>query len=118
MLYMKTIFKLTLPAIALFLFVYSCSKDESGPDHVDPEPELTFTVEDLDGNILMTRLMRPGETYVVPKINGLTFNTGNAGALSLSQGDVVVTKLGEIGEIITARPLNIKAFSKPTLIVE
>ena len=75
-------------------------------------------IEDLDGNILMTRLMRPGETYVVPKINGLTFNTGNAGALSLSQGDVVVTKLGEIGEIITARPLNIKAFSKPTLTVE
>ena len=40
-------------------------------------------IEDVDGNILMTRLMRPGETYVVPNINGLTFNTGNAGALSL-----------------------------------
>ena len=75
-------------------------------------------IEDLEGNILMTRLMRPGETYVVPKINGLTFNTGNAGALSLSQGDVIVSKLGEIGEIITARPLNIKAFSKPTVSVE
>ena len=75
-------------------------------------------IEDLDGNVLMTRLMRPGETYVVPKINGLTFNTGNAGALSLSQGDLIVSKLGEIGEIITARPLNIKSFSKPTLVVE
>ena len=75
-------------------------------------------IEDLDGNILMTRLMRTGETYVVPKINGLTFNTGNAGALSLSQGDVTVSKLGEIGEIITARPLNIKAFSKSVLDVE
>ena len=67
-------------------------------------------IEDLDGNVLMTRLMRPGETYVVPKINGLTFNTGNAGALSLTQGDIVVPSLGHIGEIITARPLNIKAF--------
>ena len=75
-------------------------------------------IEDLDGNILMTRLMRPGETYVVPKINGLTFNTGNAGALSLSQGDVIVPKLGEIGEIITARPLNMKAFSKPQVAVQ
>ncbi len=75
-------------------------------------------IEDLDGNILMTRLMRPGETYVVPKINGLTFNTGNAGALSLSQGDVTVSRLGEIGEIITARPLNIKAFSKPSSSVD
>ena len=68
-------------------------------------------IEDLDGNILMTRLMRPGETYVVPDINGLTFNTGNAGALSLSQGEMIIPKLGEIGEILTARPLNIKTFS-------
>ncbi len=73
-------------------------------------------IEDMEGNILMTRLMRPGETYVVPNINGLTFNTGNAGALSLSQGDIIVPKLGEVGEIITARPLNIKTFSKKELI--
>ena len=73
-------------------------------------------IEDMEGNILMTRLMRPGETYVVPNINGLTFNTGNAGALSLSQGDVVVPKLGEVGEIITARPLNIQTFSKKQLL--
>ena len=68
-------------------------------------------IEDMEGNILMTRLMRPGETYVVPNINGLTFNTGNAGALSLSRGDVIVPKLGEIGEIITSHPLNILSFS-------
>ena len=68
-------------------------------------------IEDIDGNILMTRLMRPGETYVVPNITGLTFNTGNAGALSLSQGDILVPSLGNVGEIIKARPLNIKAFS-------
>ena len=73
-------------------------------------------IEDMEGNILMTRLMRPGETYVVPNINGLTFNTGNAGALSLSQGDVVVPKLGEVGEIISARPLNIQTFSKKQLL--
>ena len=72
-------------------------------------------IEDMEGNILMTRLMRPGETYVVPNLNGLTFNTGNAGALSLSRGDVIIPKLGEIGEILTARPLNIKTFSsKPS----
>ena len=73
-------------------------------------------IEDMEGNILMTRLMRPGETYVVPNINGLTFNTGNAGALSLSQGDVVVPKLGEVGEIISAQPLNIKTFSTKQLL--
>ena len=73
-------------------------------------------IEDMEGNILMTRLMRPGETYVVPNINGLKFNTGNAGALSLSQGDVIISKLGEIGEIITSQPLNINTFSKKQLL--
>ena len=68
-------------------------------------------IEDIDGNILMTRLMRPGETYVVPNITGLTFNTGNAGALSLSKGKILVPSLGDVGEIIKARPLNIEAFS-------
>ncbi|MDC0531076.1 DUF4115 domain-containing protein [Alphaproteobacteria bacterium] len=68
-------------------------------------------IEDIDGNIVMTRLMRPGETYVVPNITGLTFNTGNAGALSLSKGDIFVPYLGGVGEIIKARPLNIDAFS-------
>ena len=73
-------------------------------------------IEDMEGNILMTRLMRPGETYVVPNINGLRFNTGNAGALSLSQGDVVVPQLGQVGEILTSRPLNIKTFSQIQLL--
>ena len=73
-------------------------------------------IEDKEGNILMTRLMRPGETYVVPNINGLKFNTGNAGALSLSQGDIIVPKLGEVGEIFTSLPLNIKTFSNKQLL--
>ena len=68
-------------------------------------------IEDINGNILMTRLMRPGETYIVPNIKGLTFNTGNAGALSLSRGDIFLPSLGDVGEIIKARPLNIKAFT-------
>ena len=67
-------------------------------------------IEDINGNILMTRLMRPGETYIVPNINGLTLNTGNAGVLSLSRGDIFLPSLGDVGEIIKARPLNIKAF--------
>jgi len=68
-------------------------------------------IEDINGNILMTRLMRPGETYIVPNINGLTLNTGNAGVLSLSRGDIFLPSLGDVGEIIKARPLNIKAFT-------
>ena len=73
-------------------------------------------IEDIDGNSLMTRLMRSGETYVVPNKSGLTFNTGNAGALSLSYGNIVVPSLGEVGEVITARPLNIEAKKKKKII--
>ena len=67
-------------------------------------------IEDVDGNSLMARIMRPGETYVVPDKSGLTFNTGNAGALSLSYGNIIISSLGEEGETIKARPLNIEAF--------
>ena len=73
-------------------------------------------IEDIDGNILMTRLMRSGETYVVPNKSGLTFNTGNAGALSLSHGNITIPSLGEVGEIIKARPLNIEAFKEKKII--
>jgi len=73
-------------------------------------------IEDIDGNSLMARIMRQGETYVVPNISGLTFNTGNAGALSLSYGNVTISSLGEEGETIKARPLNIEAFKNKKII--
>ena len=88
----------------------------------DPKTEMVLKssgnswveIEDMNGSILFARLMRPGETFIVPNINGLTINTGNAGVLSLSQGNFFLEKLGEVGEIITAKPLNIKSFSNIT----
>ena len=73
-------------------------------------------IEDIDGNSLMARIMRPGETFVVPNMSGLTFNTGNAGALSLSYGDMTISSLGEEGETIKAWPLNIDAFKDKKII--
>ena len=69
-------------------------------------------IEDLDGNSYLTRLMRPGETFVVPNKKGLTLSTGNAGVLSLTFGSIHISKLGSIGEVISSRPLNIEAFKK------
>jgi len=88
----------------------------------DPKTEMVLKssgnswveIEDMNGSILFARLMRPGETFIVPNINGLTINTGNAGVLSLLQGNSFLAKLGEVGEIITAKPLNIKSFSNIT----
>jgi len=67
-------------------------------------------IEDLDGNSYLTRLMRSGETFVVPDKKGLTLSTGNAGVLSLTLGSIHISKLGSIGEVISSRPLNIEAF--------
>ena len=69
-------------------------------------------IEDLDGNSYLTRLMRSGETFVVPNKKGLTLSTGNAGVLSLTFGSTHISKLGSIGEVISSRPLNIEAFKK------
>ena len=88
----------------------------------DPKTEMVLKasgnswveIENIDGTILFARLMRPGETYIVPKIKGLTINSGNAGVLSLSYGNTFLPKLGEVGEIITAKPLNIQSFSNIT----
>ena len=68
----------------------------------DPKTELVLKstgnswveIEDLDGNSLITRLMRPGESYVIPKSDGLTLSTGNAGVLSLTFGKVHILSLG------------------------
>ncbi len=69
-------------------------------------------IEDLDGNSYLTRLMRSGETFVVPDKKGLTLSTGNAGVLSLTFGSTHISKLGSVGEVISSRPLNIEAFKK------
>ena len=49
-------------------------------------------IEDIDGNILMTRLMRPGETYVVPNITGLTFtlSLASVGAIEYTLPFIII----------------------------
>ena len=59
-------------------------------------------IEDLDGNLYLTRLMRSGETFVVPDKKGLTLSTGNAGVLSLTFGSTHISKLGSVGEVISS----------------
>lgn len=84
----------------------------------DPDSEMVLKsagnswveIEDVDGNSFLTRLMRPGETFVIPRQKGLTLSTGNAGVLSLTYGSIHISKLGAVGEVISSRPLNIEAF--------
>ena len=53
-----------------------------------------------DGEEVMTKLMRTGETYLVDSRDRLYLSTGNAGGLELVFGDGTVRPIGESGEIL------------------
>ena len=53
--------------VALPIETYAQKRGELGIA-LGEQPELV-EIEDLDGNALVTRLMRTGETYVIPKNN-------------------------------------------------
>ena len=53
-----------------------------------------------DGEEVMTKLMRAGETYLVDSRDRLYLSTGNAGGLELVFDDGTVRSIGESGEIL------------------
>ncbi|WP_420822826.1 DUF4115 domain-containing protein [Allostella humosa] len=56
-------------------------------------------VHDADSNLLMTRVLRPGEGYRVPDRRGVTMRTGNAGGLEIYVDGRVVPSIGPIGGV-------------------
>lgn len=79
-----------------------------------PEQEITLLatanswveVTRADGSVLTQRLMRSGETYVVPGGDDLFLTTGNAGGLEIGLGDADPIVLGEWGETLRELPLD------------
>jgi cytoskeleton protein RodZ len=69
----------------------------------DPRIVITATddswleISDADGNRLMSRTLRAGDSYRVPNREGLVFVTGNAGGLSIAVDGEAVPALGGIG---------------------
>lgn len=51
------------------------------------------------GAIIFTGLMNDGKSFVVPDINGLTLDTGNAGALKITVDGKAVPEIGSIGAV-------------------
>ena len=96
---MKNTFQSTLLILILLLFVYSCSKDESGPDHVDPEPELTFTVEDLDGNTFVDNQLLEFSTLEYPDAS-LGFNVRNTSSETIGMRIEVESISGTDGSMM------------------
>ncbi len=52
------------------------------------------------GNLVMTRVLEPGETYRVPNTDGLTLASGNAGGLEVVVDGVVQAPLGLRGTVV------------------
>jgi hypothetical protein len=56
-------------------------------------------VRDKAGNLLFTRVLKPGEHYNVPNTAGLTLIAGNAGALDVTVDGVGVPRIGDPGRV-------------------
>ncbi|HWK47122.1 MAG TPA: RodZ domain-containing protein [Stellaceae bacterium] len=56
-------------------------------------------VRDSDQSLLLTRVLKPGDTYVVPDKPGLSMRTGNAGALTVTVDGKTAPPLGALGVI-------------------
>jgi cytoskeleton protein RodZ len=54
-------------------------------------------VTDAEGNRLLSRTLRTGDSYRVPNREGLVFVTGNAGGLAITVDGVSVPALGDTG---------------------
>ena len=55
--------------------------------------------DDANNELLLTRLLRAGESYTVPGRSGLMLSTGNAGALEILVDGVVVPPVGGKGVV-------------------
>src|SRR3546814_13790006 len=56
-------------------------------------------VRDREGNLLLTRVLRVGDSYRVPNQADLTLLTGNAGGLEISVDGRALPPLGPVGAV-------------------
>jgi cytoskeleton protein RodZ len=67
-------------------------------------------VRERDGAVLLNRVLRPGETWVVPDKPGLLLTTGNAGGTEVLVDGMVTASLGIDGGVRRDLPLDADAF--------
>jgi cytoskeletal protein RodZ len=76
-----------------------------GEENVDARVVLQATqdswvqVRDADGELLLTRVLRPGDIYRAPDREGLTLLTGNAGGLDIFLDGLKLPALGPVGAV-------------------
>lgn len=77
-----------------------------GQENADSRIQLKATgddcwvqVREMDGQLLLSRLLRRGDSYMVPNRPGLTLMVGNAGALEVSVDGKKTAPLGTSGQV-------------------
>jgi cytoskeleton protein RodZ len=77
-----------------------------GQDHADSRillkaigDDCWVQVRELDGQLLLSRLLRRGDSYMVPNRPGLTLMVGNAGALDILVDGKKAPNLGNAGQV-------------------
>ncbi len=72
-----------------------------------PENRVTINVVDnawveirnKEGKVILSRVLKQGDSYLVPNEQGLVMDTGNIGALEFTIDGAPIDKLGEIGDV-------------------
>lgn len=68
-------------------------------------------IEDADGNVLLSRTLRAGESYRAPNRPGMVLATRNAGGLQLFVDGKPAGAAGSAGQVLTDLPLDPAALS-------
>jgi cytoskeletal protein RodZ len=69
-------------------------------------------IEDRDGNVVVTQTMRKGDSYNVPNREGLVVIARDGGLLSYAIDGKPMGTLGDKGEILVGRPLDLGALPR------
>lgn len=76
-------------------------------------------VRDMEANqLVMTKLLRSGDTYEVPARRGLSLLTGNAGALEIEVDGKLVPSIGPVGTVRRNVTLDAEKLSAGTAITQ
>ncbi len=100
-----------MPLEAAFLASIETAAGTEGPEILaalkEPESRIVINVvgnswveiRDVEGKVVLSRILKAGDRYLVPPAPGHVLDTGNVGALEFLVDGTPVSKLGESGDI-------------------
>ena len=72
-------------------------------------------IRDAGGKAILSRILKPGDSYLVPDQEGLVLDTGNAGVLQIIVDGEEIQPIGEIGDVrraVSLDPDSLKSVEK------